>query len=409
MARLTARYVESLGQSDRDVLVMDDVQSGFGLRITPSGTRLFLVRKRIDGKIIKRTIGQMAPISGKPAPHIPMMTIAEARKEAAKVLGKLAGKEALDPEVIEPEEKETFSQLADRWLEQHVRVKLKPLTIRDYERILDTTLRPRFGEKAFDAVTREEVRKLHAKMKDTPRRANYVLQVISAIYAFGEVGKNPAARIVKYREGRRERIMSAAELAAVGDAIEWAEREKKMSVWACEAIRFAIATGARPGEISAIEWAHVDEERKRIVLPDSKANRPRILYLSATAWTIVQRVPRFGKFVFAGRVKDTPFARLTNAWQTVRKRAGLGDVRLYDARHTFASEAAKAGHALPMIGALLGHSVPATTARYVHLVDDPVAKAAQEVGEAMAVAAAKLAEEKGPNVTALPVKGRARK
>ena len=408
MPRLTAKIVESLGTPTREVLMVDDAQPGFCLRLTPSGSRLFLIRKRIDGKIVKRTIGQMAPASGKPAANVTMMTIAEARKEAAKVLGKLAGRETLDAHVAEPEEKETFADLAERWLDQHVRVKLKPLTVRDYERILDVTLRPRFGEKAFDAVTREDVRKLHAEMKETPRRANYTLQVVSAIYAFAEVSKNPASRIVKYREGKRERIMSAAELAAVGEAIQWAEDKKKLSTWACEALRFAIATGARPGEISAIEWSHVDQERKRVVLPDSKANRPRILYLSATAWAIVERVPRFGRFVFAGRSKDTPVARLTNGWQIVRKKAGLGDVRLYDARHTFASEAAKAGHALPMIGALLGHSVPATTARYVHLVDDPVARAAQDVGDAMTAAAVKHAAERAAATNVMPMPKRKR-
>jgi integrase len=286
-----------------------------------------------------------------------------------------------------------FADAVDSWLTEHVRPKLKPLTVRDYERIADD-LKGRFAGRALDSITKQDARKLHADMKETPRRANYFLSVLSAILSYSD-RPNLTAGIKRYRENQKERILSEAEIERVFVAIAKLEANKKLSPFAANACRFAILTGARPKEISSIEWRFLDHDRKRVVLPDSKANRPRIIYCNSAAWAVLTSTPHFGKYVFAGRLKDTAYARLTNAWQDVRDAAGLPDVRLYDCRHSFASQAAMAGHNLPMIGALLGHTVAATTQRYVHLTGDPAAAAAQDVGDRIAAALGKGAEEKG--------------
>ncbi len=59
---------------------------------------------------------------------------------------------------------------------------------------------------------------------------------------------------------------------------------------------------------------------------------------------------------------------------------GLGDVRIHDLRHTFASIAAGKGLSLPIIGALLGHKQTQTTARYAHLVGQPLIEATEKIG-----------------------------
>lgn len=391
--RLTADVVEAelqkVALAPRDYLVTDTLQPGFAVRITPSGSALFVVRKRRGGSIAKVTIGSFPDMSVKDARTAARDLIArwDDAPEAAPrpKRGRPVVTEPKPEPVAEPSR--TWADAIDDWLENHVRVKLKPRTAADYEQI-GAALKTRFGRIALDKLTKADVRRLHTEMSATPRRANYVVQVLSAIANFAEIPKNPTKGVTRYREGVRERVMSTEELSRAFKAIADLERDGKLSVWACGALRFAIATGARPSEIRAIEWKHLHEEMQRVVLPDSKANRPRILYCSSAAWAILKGMPRFGKFVFAGAAKDTAYQNLTLAWIKVRARAGLDDVRLYDCRHTFASEAAKAGHNLPMIGALLGHTVAATTNRYVHLVGDPAMKAAQDVGDRLAEAVA---------------------
>lgn len=398
MAKITAAFVEALGTQGGDRYIGDDQLSGFGLRITASGTFLWMIRKRDGAKVVKRSVGRW-----------PEMSVRAARSEASRLLGLIASGKPLDtPQVAEASEP-TFEEIANAWLRDHVRPKLKEYTRRDYERITEILKREfadldKAGEVVrpwrVSEVTPEKVRAYHARLKDMPRQGNYRLQVVSAIFNFSEL-PNPTRKITKYREGKKERIMSADEMGRAFAAISECETEKRLSVWACQALRFAIATGARPGEIRSIEWTHLDRDRKIVVLPDSKSNRRRIISTNGVAWTILTTTPKAGRFVFAGVKKDEPYKNLTRAWETVRTKAKLEDVRLYDARHTFASEAAKAGHALPMIGELLGHTVPATTARYVHLTGDPVRKASEDVGSAIASAMAPKAQE-----TVVPIKRR---
>ncbi len=388
--RLTEERVLGLAETGKDTLHFDSLLRGFGVRVTAAGKKIFIAQRRMGGKPVRVTIG-----------YSPDMTVAKARKAARAALNAMAsGIDPRDKSVPSPSasEEPSFSDIVDRWLDEHVRAKLKPLTVRDYQRIAES-LKSTFAGRDFSSVSKDDARRLHADMKDTPRRANYVLSVLSAILAYGD-RPGVTAGIKRYREGVKERILSQSEMEAVFQAIAKLEAEKKLSVFACSALRFAILTGARPAEIRAVEWKFLDHDRKRVVLPDSKANRQRVIYCSSLAWTTLTATPRFGRFVFAGETKDLPYQNLTRAWIKVRKAAGIPDVRLYDCRHSFASQAALAGHALPMIGALLGHSVPATTQRYVHLTGDPASAAAQDVGNRISAALAKSAEVNG----ATPIK-----
>ncbi|MDM8344156.1 site-specific integrase [Pseudochrobactrum sp. sp1633] len=384
--RLTAEFVKDLPIDGKDRIIFDDLVKGFGIRTTKSGSKIFIAQRRVAGKGLRVTIGRFPDIS-----------VLKARDEARKLL--LDMSQGSDPRrEIRSEEPEatpplSFADAVERWLNLHVRTKLKPLTIRDYEKISDA-LKERFTGRSLESISKADALELHAAMSATKRRANYYLTTLSTICAFND-HSGITAGIKRYRETQRERIMSPQELERVFVAIQKAEGDQKISVWIAGALRFAILTGARPAEITAIEWTHLDHDRQRVVLPDSKANRQRILYTNLAAWTVMTAMPRFGKFVFAGRDKNKPMARLTNSWGDVRKLAGLDDVRLYDARHTFASEAALAGHNLPMIGALLGHTVAATTQRYVHLTDAPASKASQDVGDRMAAAMAGAVEKQG--------------
>jgi hypothetical protein len=61
------------------LLVRDQELKGFGLRLTPNGVRSFIVEKRIDGRVKRLTLGRF-----------PELTVEQARKEAQKLLGKIA-------------------------------------------------------------------------------------------------------------------------------------------------------------------------------------------------------------------------------------------------------------------------------------------------------------------------------
>ena len=90
------------------------------------------------------------------------------------------------------------------------------------------------------------------------------------------------------------------------------------------------------------------------------------------------RKTRKSKNVFGRPGK--PLAALHHVWSFVRRHTSIGNARLYDLRHSFASAGAEK-LTLPVIGKLLGHSSPKTTQRYVHLFDDLLRDATTKIGE----------------------------
>jgi integrase len=382
--KLTEALLDSLTPSGRDQYVFDTVVTSFGFRLTPAGKGIFVV-----GRNPRHTVGFRPPLR-----------LAEARDLAARMLTDL--RLGRDPRLAQAARAEAVaagrmlvSQLVDKWLSDHVRPKLKPRTVFDYERLAAQHIKPALGSLPVQQVARDDLVQLHLAMKRTPRRANYTVSTVHAIFAFAEDlglrprGSNPAQRIKRYREGKIERFLTEAEIAKAADGIEAAERAGKIGPHAAAGLRLALFTGARSGEITSAKWDYVDWQRKLIRLPDSKTNEPRTIHLSDAAIEVLRAVPRVGPFVIAGAVVGEGFKNLSRSWIVARAFAGLDDVRLHDLRHSFASIAASRGVSLQMIGKLLGHRVPATTARYAHLARDAAAAVNDELGAAMAAAIAK--------------------
>jgi integrase len=386
MPKLTKELVEELSANGAERTIFDTANPGFGVRVTPSGKKIWIARARSGNRRIKINLGTFPEKSlsaAKAEAHAALRDIREGKDPRAEKATRRAALEAGQT---------TVAALADRWLSEYVRPKLKPRTIQDYERLVEQRIKPRLGALPVAAVTKSDIISFHASMANTPRRANYTISTTRALMTFAEdVGlrppySNPAKRIRMYRQGFRERFLSADEIGKAADAISRAENEGKIGPHAAAGLRLALFTGARSGEITSAQWSHVDWQRKQIRLPDSKTNTPRTIHLGDAAIEILRALPRIGRFIVAGRYKDEPHQNLSRAWIIARAYAGLEDVRLHDLRHSYASLAAGRGVSLQMIGKLLGHKVAATTQRYAHLGRDVVASVNEELSTAMQIA-----------------------
>jgi integrase len=385
MQKLTEATVAAL-EAGRDRVIFDSLLSGFAIRVTPAGGRIFIVQTWAAGVKRRLTIGTS-----------PAIKVAEARDAARVMLEDIkAGKNPAIERQIRREAVTagdiTVAALADRWMAEVVRPKRKPRTVTDYGKIIDQRIKPELGHIPARTLTWARVNAFHGAMAATPRRANYVVSVLRAMLFFAErIGlrpkhSNPVTGVEFFRERQRERFLSETEIGAAADAIESAEHDGKIGPHAAAGLRFALFTGARSGEITAIKWEHVDWGRKLVRLPDSKTNEPRTIHLSDAAIEVLRTAPRAGRFVIAGALPDEPYKNLSRAWAIARKYVGLDDVRLHDLRHSYASLAASRGVSLQMIGKLLGHKVVATTQRYAHLARDQVTSINDELGAAMQAA-----------------------
>lgn len=360
-------------------LYFDTTLPGFGVRISAGGVIAYFAQGRIGG------LGRASPTRRVTIGRHPLFSPEAARKEAQRILSEMATGSAPKSKA----ERVLVSDALDRWMREHVAM-LKPRTQFDYRRIVEMELRPALGKLLVSEVRRSDIVDLHQGKSKTPRLANYVVAAARSFFSFCEVcelrphDSNPARRIRLYREAKRERFLSEEEIGRAADAILIAEASGSLSPYAAAALRLAMLTGARQGELAALRWAEVDFERRMLRLSDSKTG-PKPVWLSEPAMEILRSIPKTdgNPFVFVGGKDGDHFRTLSHVWIRIRGAVGLDDVRLHDLRHSHASVAAGQGHSLPVIGKLLGHSVPQTTARYAHLANDPVATAAEEVGRAI--------------------------
>jgi integrase len=199
-----------------------------------------------------------------------------------------------------------------------------------------------------------------------------------------------------------ERFLSEAEAARLFDTLTAMEAEGAVQRVHADVVKVLLLTGARRSEIANLRWDEVDLGRGLLTLAPGRhksggAQGVKHITLNAPAAAVIAERPRIGAFVFPAPLAEKKGcdAGLGKAWERIRARADLQDVRLHDLRHSFASFGAAGGASLLLIGKALGHSQAATTARYAHLGNDPVRDLAEKVGQRIMGAAGRKEREGG--------------
>lgn len=381
MGRITKKTVDALTARRREYMLWDADIKGFGVRVHPSGRKVYLVKYRVNGRAIKKTIG----------PHGAIPPAAARARAAEIITAAMTGRDLTGRVLSPPTDTTTMHDLAGRFLDEHVPVHCKPSTAHSYGIAIRQHVAPRLGSLSVASVTRADVADLHRAMRATPYAANRTLGILSAMFSAAELwglrpqGSNPCRYVKRFRERKRERFLSDAEYRRLGAVLREAESTGTESAAAVAAIRLLMLTGCRLSEIMNLRWEDVSLQAGELRLRDSKTGAKRV-HLGGPAVAVLRGMERKegNPWVIAGRRPGTRIASLHFPWARIRKRAGLEDVRLHDLRHSFASGGLLVGEGLPMIGKLLGHSHVQTTARYAHLADDPVKAAADRIASRIA-------------------------
>ena len=372
--KLTKRAVDALSVSGHDAVFWDRELPGFGVRVYPSGRKIFVVQSRGPHGPKRVTLGRHGELSAE-----------KARKRAAEMIDRI--KRGKDPFPAPPPPELTVAGLAKRFLQGHVAVNCRENTQKVYRYLLEAHVLPELGDVPLDEVDRARVAALHYRLRETPGSANRAVHLLSQMFSLAEAwelvppGTNPCRSVRRYRERKRERFLSSAEYRKLGRALKRVEADGSVRRSAIAALRLLTLTGCRKSEIMGLRWDDVDRTARELRLRDSKTG-PRSVPLTPAVEAVLDGIPRFedSPWVIVGRNPDAPLVNLGAAWGRVRAEAGLDDVRLHDLRHSWASRALALGESLSMIGALLGHGKIATTARYAHLARDTEKASAAKVG-----------------------------
>ena len=374
---LTTRIVEALPISERETVVWDRELPGFGVRVHPSGSKVYMVHKRSGGKSRRVTIGRHG-----------VWSLDAARREAGGIIASLKNGETPARPGAEtgPASGPTMAELAEQYMVEHVAVRCKPTTARSCRHIFDKYLLPQFGRLRLGEITPDRVAALHYRLREKPIMANQVIDVLSRLFHkaaksdYAPDGGNPCRFIKKYPTRSCERFLSEREFVRLGTVLDELEAKGKISATAAAGLRLLMLTGCRRNEVLTLRWEDVDLEHDELRLRDAKTGA-RAVPLSPTARQVLAALPRQpdSPWVISGRGPGVRLSNLNAPWEVVRKKAGLNDVRIHDLRHSYASGGLLVGEGLPMIGKLLGHNHVHTTARYAHLANDPLKSAANRI------------------------------
>ncbi len=400
MPRLTKRIVDSaIPDRSRDVFVWCSATPGFGVRIYPSGRKIFVAQVRVGRAQRRVKIGAYGPY-----------TVDQAREIAQGIIR--TASEGRDPQREKRDRKEahTVSEICDLYIEaaragqvltrfgrpkklstlaidvgrveRHIKPLLGRLSSRDVgaadvQRMADAIVG---GKTAVTVKTRSRGK---AVVRGGPVAGARVVELLGGIWTWASkrnlVSSLPITRGVDRTKALpKDRTLSAAELQRLGRSIEEA---KEKSPLASLALKLIALTGSRREEAVQLKWAEVDLAGSCLHLGSTKTGRSTRPLGEAA----VEELRRWSlnspnaTYVFPNRRGDGP-ADLKKAIARIFNGASLTDARSHDLRRTFASIADELGYSEASIGEILGHARRGVTGRhYVRRPDAALIAAATRI------------------------------
>lgn len=389
--------------------------AGFGIRRQKGPTVTFVLTYRSGGRSRWHTIGTAAK----------GWTPDKARAEAKALVG--AVEKGADPAAEKQAKRkaETVAELCQMYFndakEGRVLVrggKPKKLSTLENDRArIDRHIIPLLGVKHVADVSKKDIEKFmhdvgagktkRAPQKTKPRGISRVrggrgvatrtIGLLGAIFSYavdhGMRLDNPAHRIRKYAEGKRERRLSDDEYANFGKGLRAAVlphlppgakiNVKPSPMWppAVACAQFLALTGWRMSEALDLRWKEVDTARRTAVLEDTKTGKS-MRPLSHAACDVLRGLGRGADEVrvFPATRGDGPMRGFKKFLRRIVALGGLPwDITAHVLRHSFASVAADLEYSEATIAALIGHKKRGVTQRYVHAADAVLLAAADAV------------------------------
>lgn len=393
---LTDAIARKLDAPDKgNKITYDSRVPGFGVRVTASGARSYVINYRTKaGRERRYTIGRVED-----------WRASDARAKAKELRQKVdAGGDPLQSE-RDVRAAATVKE-AWTWFEESYFPELRPATQADYRRLALMYMLPAIGTMKAADVRAEHVRTMYRGI-GSPYRANRALAVTSKLFAemiadggFIGVATNPVKHAIparkRHREGKREAPLTPDHIGPLLAALAGEQDKQGANI-----IRLLMLTGARRGETMSAKWSEFDLDKGVWTKPShhTKQNREHRIALSGAALTLMKQLwnqrdqEAEGDWVFPSGRTGAHRTEIKATWRRVCIAAGLvkeevrGErvvlkpiARLHDLRHFYASNLVASGAHLTVVQDLLGHTTPDITRRYIKTAEEAQREAADSVG-----------------------------
>lgn len=380
-----------LPQTNGRITLRDTIMPSLICRISASGSKTFVVYKRIHGGMPERiTIGRF-----------PAVNVKEARRLAAKIHGAIA--EGKNPAQVKRTLKQelTFEELFNDFFEKHSKVKKR--TWKSDLSIYNLYLKKDIGKLKLSHITKAHIRTIlaDASTRISPYTSeageiqyvsgmttNRIIALAKTVFNWGislelcEI--NPVIGIKKSPEKSRTRFLQAEELPKFFVALEQEENDVVRDF-----ILLSLLTGSRRANVLQMRWDQISFTRREWTIPRTKNDDHQIVTLCSEAYQILSNRKKvsISEFVFPGDGKAGYFHDPKKGWKRVLQRAGIENLRIHDLRRTLGSWQAKTGASLVVIGKSLGHKSLQATMVYARLDLEPVRDSVESATKAIFAAA----------------------
>jgi integrase len=287
----------------------------------------------------------------------------EARALLAKGIDPLDVKHADQPKP----EGHRFEAVAERYVQAHEAAWRNPKHRQQWRNTLATYAYPVLGAKLVHEITVNDILAVLTPLwNKTPETASRLRGRIESIMGYAKArgwraGENPATwrNNLALLLPRKSKVRPVRHHAA----LDWLEAPAFMRAldadggMGARALRFAIVTAARSGEVRHARWDEMDLEAATWTVPAHrmKGNRMHRVPLSEPALAILHGLAalRQGSLVFPGRDGETPLSDTTLG--AVLKRMQRHDLTPHGFRSTFSTWAADHGVDPALVESALAH------------------------------------------------------
>ncbi len=352
------------------------------IREKPSGSRIWWVFVNHQGRRKAKKIGRDKRL---------------AQEVARKIEARLALGEDLfgDDKPKVP----TFGEYASVWLETQIKPFRRPTTYERYKDLLDRYILPEFGKKPLDRIRRNEVRGFLLGLLNTSglafKTVELIKDVISGPYSFAIdedlIQHNPCAGVLKRVGHGQKKGARSFDVYSPDETALYLETARKREPDYYPLLLLLFRTGMRLGEAVGLKWTDVDwngrfimvrRSSRRQIVGETKTGRVRRVDMTdqllgvIKSWEVMKKREALSSgramsdFIFSDRAGG-PLSQntLRNAFKRTARRAGLREIRVHDARHTYASHLLSAGAPVTYVKEQLGHSsITMTVDRYGHYI-----------------------------------------
>lgn len=361
--------------------IFDEATTGLCLLVSPKGRKTFTLVARgpaSDGKPGKQVWKEI----GNPSD----MSVEQARVKARAGLARIkAGGEPF-PTAVEPEKPETFNDVAENFLNRHVKKMLpdgeggwKPSgepalrSAKEIERQIDKFFCPKWGATPFADIKRSDVAKVLQRIADErgPVMADRALATLSMLFKMHTQFMPDEWQPPLMLGMRRTKATARAGTRILADEddfsdlrLVWSAAEQSGGFGAF--VQILLLTGQRRAKVAGMRWADMSPNGVWTIPtePGEKGNATRIT-LPKLALDIIRAQPEIeaNPYVFAARAKKhiAGFGPLkAKLDKKVREANGDADVKpwtLHDLRRTAKSLMQWADVRPDISEAVLGHHI----------------------------------------------------